>query len=52
LDQHWLERGGHVFEPYCGLESRALSRSAKPPAKINDTTEPMLVRPTLMNDGL
>jgi len=27
LGQNRLERGGRVFEPQCGLESRALSKS-------------------------
>jgi len=51
LVQHRLERGGRVFEPKGGLESRALSKS-KPTTKINDTTEPMLDRPALMNGWL
>ncbi len=27
LGQHWLERGGRVFEPKGGLKSRALTKS-------------------------
>jgi len=46
LAQNRLERGGHVFEPQVGLESRALSKS-KTTTKINDTTEPILDRPAL-----
>jgi len=51
LAQNWLERGGHVFEPKCGLESRALSKS-KPTTKINDTTESILVRPALITGNV
>ena len=48
LAQNRLERGGRVFEPKVGLESRALSKS-KTTTKINDTTEPILARPALIN---
>jgi hypothetical protein len=49
LVQNRLERGGRVFEPKSGLKSRALSKAGKSPTKINDTTEPILARPTLTN---
>jgi len=48
LGQNRLERGGHVFEPKVGLEKRALSKS-KTTTKINDTTEPILARPALID---
>jgi len=49
LAQNRLERGGHVCEPKSGLTSRALTNPEKSPAKSNDTTEPMLTRPALIN---
>jgi len=50
LGQHWLERGGRVFEPKGGLKSRALTKPEKSPTKSNDITEPMLARPALTGD--
>jgi len=51
LAQNRLERGGHVCEPKIGLASRALSKP-KTTTKINDTTEPILGRPSLINGNL
>jgi len=49
LGQNRLEHGGRVYEPQNGLISRALTNPEKSPAKSNDTTEPMLTRPALIN---
>jgi len=45
-----LERGGHVFEPWSGLKSRALTKAGKIiQPKSNDTTEHHPARPALNN---